>query len=71
MFTVFIVEDEQLIREGMLKLVEWHQLGFEVIGQAADGELAWPMIQELQPDIVITDIRMPFMEYENYYLEWL
>lgn len=62
MFTVFIVEDEQLIREGMLKLVEWHQLGFEVIGQAADGELAWPMIQELQPDIVITDIRMPFMD---------
>ncbi|MGO4940703.1 response regulator transcription factor [Fundicoccus sp. Sow4_D5] len=62
MFTVFIVEDEQLIREGMLKLVEWHQLGFEVIGQAADGELAWPMIQDLQPDIVITDIRMPFMD---------
>lgn len=46
----------------MLKLVEWHQLGFEVIGQAADGELAWPMIQDLQPDIVITDIRMPFMD---------
>lgn len=62
MFTVFIVEDEQLIREGMLKLVEWQQLGFEVVGQAADGELAWPMIQELQPDIVITDIRMPFMD---------
>lgn len=62
MFTVFIVEDEHLIREGMLNLVEWQQLGFEVVGQAADGELAWPMIQELQPDIVITDIRMPFMD---------
>lgn len=62
MFTVFIVEDEQLIREGMLKLVEWHKLGFEVVGEAGDGELAWPMIQELKPDIVITDIRMPFMD---------
>lgn len=62
MFTVFIVEDEQLIRDGMLKLVEWQQLDFEVVGQAADGELAWPMIQELKPDIVITDIRMPFMD---------
>lgn len=62
MFKVFIVEDEPLIRKGMLQMIEWNKLGFEVVGEAADGELAWPLIQELQPDIVITDIRMPFMD---------
>ena len=36
--------------------------GFEFVGEASDGELAYPMIQKLKPDILITDIRMPFMD---------
>lgn len=62
MYRVFLVEDEQLIREGIKHLVEWEEYGFRFVGEAADGELAWPLIQKDKPDIVITDIRMPFMD---------
>lgn len=62
MYSVFLVEDEQLIREGIKQLVEWREHGFEFVGEASDGELAWPLIQKGKPDIVITDIRMPFLD---------
>lgn len=59
MYKVFIAEDEDSIREEIRRLLE--DAGFSVCGEAADGELALPMIQELKPDILITDINMPFM----------
>lgn len=62
MYKVFLVEDEILIREGIKDLIKWNDYGFEFVGAASDGELAWPMIQKLKPDIVITDIKMPFMD---------
>jgi len=62
MYSVFLVEDEIVIREGIKQLVEWEKYGFSFIGEAPDGELAWPAIQKAKPDIVITDIKMPFMD---------
>ncbi|MDR2940703.1 MAG: response regulator [Clostridiales bacterium] len=62
MYSVFLVEDEILIREGIKQLVTWNLYGFEFIGEAPDGELAWPVIRKEKPDIVITDIKMPFMD---------
>ncbi|GAU78881.1 response regulator [Fusibacter sp. 3D3] len=62
MYSVFLVEDEFVIREGIKQLVDWERHGFELVGEAADGELAWPMIQKKRPDIVITDIKMPFID---------
>lgn len=62
MYTVFLVEDEFLIRNGIKELIEWNEYGFSFVGEAADGELAWPLIQKQKPDIVITDIKMPFMD---------
>lgn len=59
---VFLVEDEFIVREGIKNNVDWAGNGFEFCGEAADGELAFPMIKKEQPDIVITDIRMPFMD---------
>ena len=59
---VFLVEDEFVIREGIKKHIDWENNGLELCGDAADGELAWAQIKELRPDIVITDIRMPFMD---------
>ena len=44
MYRVFLVEDEQLIREGIRQLVEWEEYGFKFVGEASDGELAWPLI---------------------------
>ena len=62
MYSVFLVDDESLIRDGIREMVEWGEYGFTFAGEAADGELAWPLIQKLHPDIVITDIKMPFMD---------
>lgn len=62
MIKVFLVEDEYVVREGIKNNIDWKAFGFEFCGEAGDGELAFPKIRELQPDIVITDIRMPFMD---------
>lgn len=59
---VFLVEDEFVVREGIKNNIDWSGRGYEFCGEASDGELAFPMIQKLKPDIVITDIRMPFMD---------
>jgi len=62
MLKVFLVEDEFVVREGIKRNIDWQANGYEFCGEAGDGELAFPMIQKLKPDIVITDIRMPFMD---------
>ncbi len=62
MVSVFLVEDEFIVREGIKKNVDWSGHGYEFAGEAADGELALPLIRKAKPDIVITDIRMPFMD---------
>lgn len=62
MLKVFLVEDEIVVREGIKNNIHWLENGFIFCGEASDGELAYPMIQEMKPDIVITDIRMPFMD---------
>lgn len=62
MLKVFLVEDEFVMREGIKNNIDWQAHGYEFCGEASDGELAFPMIQRIKPDIVITDIRMPFMD---------
>lgn len=62
MFKVFLVEDEKVVREGIRENVLWEQYGFHYTGDASDGELALPMIRKIQPDLLITDIKMPFMD---------
>ncbi len=62
MLKVFLVEDEVVVREGIKNNIDWAAHGYEFCGEASDGELAFPMIKKLQPDILITDIKMPFMD---------
>lgn len=62
MLKVFLVEDEFVVRQGIKNNIDWKSHGYDFCGEASDGELAFPMIQKLKPDIVITDIRMPFMD---------
>ncbi|MCR5675904.1 MAG: response regulator [Lachnospiraceae bacterium] len=62
MIRVFLAEDEFVVREGIKNNIRWEANGYEFCGEAGDGELAWSMIQKEQPDIVITDIKMPFMD---------
>ncbi|MCD7818603.1 MAG: response regulator, partial [Lachnospiraceae bacterium] len=59
---VFLVEDEAIIREGLRDIIPWQQYGYTVVGDAGDGEQALPMIRETRPDLLITDIKMPFMD---------
>jgi two-component system response regulator YesN len=61
MLKIFLVEDEYVVREGIKNNIDWAKEGFIFSGEAADGELAFPLIQAEQPDIIITDIKMPFM----------
>jgi YesN/AraC family two-component response regulator len=62
MLKVFLVEDEIVMREGIKNNIEWEKEGYQFAGEASDGELAFPMIKEIKPDILITDIKMPFMD---------
>lgn len=62
MIKVFLVEDEIIMREGIRQNIDWEKEGFDFVGEASDGELAYPLIQKTKPDILITDIQMPFMD---------
>ncbi len=59
---VFLVDDEIVIREGIRESFPWDETPYDLVGEAPDGEMALPMIRDTNPDIVITDIKMPFMD---------
>jgi two-component system, response regulator YesN len=61
-YKVFFVEDEIVTREGIRDNVDWQGNGFEFCGEAADGEVALSLLRTARPDILITDIKMPFMD---------
>jgi two-component system response regulator YesN len=61
-YKVFFVEDEIVTREGIRDNVNWTANGFEFCGEASDGEMALPLLQTTRPDVLITDIKMPFMD---------
>lgn len=62
MIKVFLVEDEAIIRRGIRDNINWEANGFEFVGEAGDGEYAYPMIMKAEPDILLTDVKMPFMD---------
>ncbi len=62
MYQVFVVEDELLIRQSIRNVIETMPGPFSFCGEASDGEMALSMMQDLMPDIVLTDIRMPFLD---------
>lgn len=62
MLRVFLAEDETIIRETLRDTMPWAQCGYTFVGEAGDGEMALPLIQQAKPDVLITDIRMPFMD---------
>jgi two-component system, response regulator YesN len=62
MLKVVLVDDEEIIRDGIYAAVDWETLGCEVVAQADDGEQALRMIEETGADVIITDIKMPFID---------
>lgn len=59
MYSVMIVDDEMLVRLGLKSMIDWEELGFEIVGEAGNGQAAYEKFLVAKPDIVITDIRMP------------
>ncbi|MFX3634408.1 MAG: response regulator [Candidatus Pristimantibacillus sp.] len=62
MYKVLLVDDEMFVRKGLMNLIDWHSLGYEICGEASNGEEALDSIEQLQPDLVIADIRMPVLD---------
>jgi len=62
MFSVIIVDDELFVRKGLIGMLDWESIGFQVIAEADNGGDALNMIRERKPDLVITDIRMPVLD---------
>lgn len=62
MYRIVIVEDEEIVRKGLLLTTPWNDYHCKVIGEAKSGEEGLTLILKLRPDIVITDIRMPVLD---------
>ena len=61
-YKVLLVDDEEEAIEAIRLKLEWETLGFKVIGSANNGVKALELVERLQPDVVITDIKMPYMD---------
>lgn len=59
---VLIVEDEFIMRQGMKHMLEWEKEGFTIVGEATNGQEALEKIEELKPNIIISDIVMPILD---------
>ena len=62
LFSLFVVDDEDEVRKGIVENVDWDRLGFTVVGEAANGDEAVKKIGDLVPDVILSDIRMPGMD---------
>ncbi len=62
MFQAILCDDNEIILEGLSRQVNWTDIGIHLAGTASDGNEAWKLIQQSTPDILITDIRMPYLD---------
>ncbi len=62
LYRIMLVDDEEEVRKAIIRKMDWEQLGFSVVGDAENGEDALEKIEQLEPDVVMTDIRMPYMD---------
>lgn len=62
MYTVLLADDEEEAIKVIVKKIDWEALGFSVIGSADNGVKALEMVEESQPDVLVTDIKMPYMD---------
>ena len=62
LYRMMLVDDEEEVRKAMIRKMDWERLGFTVVGDAGNGEDALEKLEQLEPDVVMTDIRMPYMD---------
>lgn len=61
-YRILLADDEEEVRTGIIRKIDWERLGFQVVGDAENGQDALEKIEQLKPDVVMTDIRMPYMD---------
>ena len=61
-YRVLLADDEEEIRSGISRKIDWASLGFALVGEAGNGEEALELAEQLRPDVVLTDIKMPFLD---------
>ncbi len=61
-YRVLLADDEEEIRTGISRKIDWSALGFALVGEAGNGEEALELAEQLRPDVVLTDIKMPFLD---------
>lgn len=61
-YKLMLVDDEAQVRQAVIRRMDWAALGYDVVGEASNGEEALEMAEALEPDVIMTDIRMPFMD---------
>ena len=62
LYKIMLVDDEEEVRKSIIRKIDWQNAGFEVIGDAENGEDALEKIEQTEPDVVLTDIKMPYMD---------
>lgn len=62
LYRIMLVDDEEEVRKAIIRKMDWEQLGFIMVGDAENGEDALEKIEQMEPDVVMTDIRMPYMD---------
>ncbi|WP_168714357.1 response regulator transcription factor [Niallia nealsonii] len=62
---VLIVDDEDLIRQGIKHYIDWENEGFEIVGEASNGKEALELMETINPHIILTDMVMPLMDGEE------
>ena len=60
-YTVVVADDEDELREAVCTMIPWEALGFHLVGNASNGLDALELVERLEPDLLLTDIRMPFI----------
>ena len=61
LYTVVVADDEDELREAVCAMIPWEALGFHLVGSASNGLDALELVEQLEPDLLLTDIRMPFI----------
>lgn len=59
---VLIVDDEHLVRKLLRSCINWEEIGYTIVGEASNGHEALDLVDQLKPDLIFTDIYMPFMD---------
>lgn len=62
LYRIMLVDDEEEVRKSIIKKIDWEDAGFQVVGDAENGEEALEKLEQLEPDVILTDIRMPYMD---------